>query len=226
MTTYNNSKPTIQGIINKLVDKLIFIGLAAIAVLLLSWWGLNSLPQPVTVNTTANVRNLITSRLHNISKFNNASTNNKAKVVFDQYKKIFGVPIENTNLVYEGIATISAGIDIKELKVIELDNNQQFIHILLPFFYINEVRLNVNRSSILSNYSEWFGEKVDTELHDLAQNKAILKIKEEACANYILILEETNNNAEVLVKNIFTKAGFKTIQIDTQAPQSNACSVA
>jgi len=54
--------------------------------------------------------------------------------------------------------------------------------------------------------------------------EASLKIREEACANHIL--EETNSNAEVLINDILSKAGFKTIQIDTQAPQSNACSVA
>jgi Protein of unknown function (DUF4230) len=224
MTTYNNLKPIVQGFIDKLVDKLILIGLAAIAILLLGWWGLNLLPQPVTVNTTADVTSLIISGVRNLSDFNTASTNSKATIVVEQDKKIFGVPIGNTNLVYEGVATISAGIDIKELKVVKLDNAQHFIQISLPSPYINEVNLNVNRSSILANYRQWFGDKVDTELYEIAQKKVTLKIKEEACANNIL--EEANNNAKVLVNNIFTKAGFKTIQIDTQAPQSNACSVA
>lgn len=224
MTAYNNLKSIVQVIINKLVDKVILIGLAAIAILLLGWWGLNLLPHPISITTTAEVRNLIISGVHNLSEFNTASTDSKATIVVEQDKKIFGIPIGNTNLVYEGVATINAGIDIKELEVVKLDNEKQFIHISLPAPYINGVNLNVNRSSILANYRRWFGDKVDTELYDQAQKKALFKIREEACANHIL--EEANNNAEVLINNIFTKAGFKTIKIDTQAPQSNACSVA
>ncbi|PLZ97275.1 hypothetical protein CEN50_15680 [Fischerella thermalis CCMEE 5268] len=74
---------------------------------------------------------------------------------------MFGVPIGNTNLVYEGVGTIRAGIDLKQLKVVKLDNTQHFIHVSLPSPYINEVDLNVNRSSILANYRNWFGDKVD-----------------------------------------------------------------
>ncbi|MBD2207624.1 DUF4230 domain-containing protein [Calothrix sp. FACHB-1219] len=71
---------------------------------------------------------------------------------------------------------------------------------------------------------ERFGDKADTELYEQAQYQAIAKIKEEACANHIL--EAANNNAEVLINNLLSKAGFNTIQIDTQAPLPNACSVA
>lgn len=225
MTASNSLKQNVQVIINKLVDKIAWIILAAITSLLVCWGTFYFFSHhAITITTTADVRNLIISGVHNLSELNTVSTDSKATIVVKQDKKIFGIPVGDTNLIYEGVGTIRAGIDLKQLKILELDNNQSFIQVLLPSPYINDVSLNVNRSSILADYRNWFGAKAGAELYDKAQNQAIAKIKEEACANNIL--EQANSNAEVLINDILTKAGFQKIQIDTQTPESNACSIA
>jgi Protein of unknown function (DUF4230) len=225
VTAFSSLKQMIKGTVDRSVDKVIRIGLAVIAAVLVAVAGFNFLTtHAISITTTSQVKDLIVGGVKNASDFTTATIKSKASIVAKQDKIIFRVPVGNTNLVYEGVGTIRAGIDLTTLEVLELDAPQARIHIQLPPPYINEVSLQVDESRILANYRNWFGPKAGAELYDQAQKEARAKIKEEACANDIL--KAANSNAEQSINTILTKAGFKEIQIDTQQPQPNACFVA
>lgn len=224
MTAFSSLKQTLKGTVNRAVDKVIWIGLAAIATVLIAVAGFNFFTtHALSITTTNQVKDIIVGGVQNASDFTTATTKSKATIVTKQDKKVFGIPVGDTNLVYEGVGTIRAGIDLTKLEVLELDVPQRRIHIQLPPPYINEVSLKVDESSILANYRNWFGPKAGAELYEQAQKEARAKIKEEACANDIL--KAANSTAEQSINTILAKAGFKEIQIDTQQPQPNACSV-
>lgn len=222
MTASNTLRSTIQGIASKAADNIILVGLVGLLIILLGWFGLSYFnAHAYTVKTTADVRNLIVSGVHNVSELTTASTDSKATVVVNQEKQIFGIPVGDTNLVYEGVGTIRAGIDIANLEVTNLDVPQHLIEIKLPSPYISEVNLKVEKSSTLAGYRHWFGDKAGAELYEVAQNRAISKIKQEACANHIL--EAASGNAKNLIENILTQAGFENIKINVEPANKQAC---
>jgi hypothetical protein len=225
MTASQTLKSTIESIGKLIANKVILIVLIAAIALPTGWLAIKAinLSHPAVVVNTADVKDIIISGVHNLSELATATTNTKSTIVVRQEKKIFGIPVGDTNLIYEGAGTIRAGIDLTHLQVLEQNDTEHRIKISLPSAYISEVNLDPNRSGILADYRHWFGSKAGADLYDQAQKKAIAAIKQEACANNIL--SAASKNAEKLIADILTKAGFESIQFETQPPDPNACSV-
>ncbi len=156
-----------------------------------------------------------------MSEFTTARTDISASVSITESAKFLGIPIGDTNLVYEGVSTVRAGIDIKQLELVEVNNSEHKIYILMPPPKITEVFLDVNHSSTLADYRNWFEPKSGGKLYDQAQGEAMAKIRQKSCANHIL--DAANANAKQLIESILTKVGFTIVEIDTQTSQGDSC---
>lgn len=172
------------------------------------------MPHWSATTTTADVRNLIIGGLHNASELTTVSSSGKATIVINQQKKVLGIPIGDTHLVYEGVGTIRAGIDLTQLEVTEVDINQHKIHIILPPPSLSDIGLDVGHSSTLAAYRRWLAPNVSPEMQEQAQRQAIAELKAQAQTHQIL--EAANSNAKQLIETVLTKAGFQTIAIETQ----------
>lgn len=222
MTSFSSLKQSMQGVIGNLANRALTVGLIAIAILSVLWAGFHFfVPNLYGVKTTSEVRNLIISGVHNETELTTASTTIKATVVIQQVAKVLGLPIGETNLVYEGIGTVRSGLNLSKLEVTDLMPEQKTVHILLPAPTISEVSLDVTRSSTLANYRKWFGPKSGAAIYEEAQREVIAKIKQQACANQLL--EVANSNAVQLIKNILSKVNFEEVVVETQAPARDVC---
>lgn len=224
MTSFNSLKQTVQYTASRLIDKAIWISLITVAIVMIGWIGFHSISfNSITLKTTSEVRNLIISSVQNTTELTTANTSSKATITVKQEKKFWRVPVGDTNLVYEGVGNIRAGINLAEMEVIAADFNQRQIQIKLPAPHISDVGLDIGRSSTLANYRHWLAPKADIEMQERAQRDAMNKIKAEACANHIL--EAASSNAEQLIRNTLASAGFETIQMDTQPIAAGTCSI-
>lgn len=236
MTSFNGLKQVAQETTTKLIDKAAWIGMCTIAVLLSLWLGSKYITanvhfSPVVVTTTSDVPTILISGVRDISEFTTARTDITATVKMDKHVKALelkildfnfnGIPVGGTHLVYEGVGTVRAGIDIKQVEMLEVDNVERKIRILLPSPKITEVFLDVKHSSPVASYREWFGPKAGAELYSEAEKEALAEIRDKACANHIL--EAANDNAKQLIESILTKASFTTVEIETQMPQEGSC---
>jgi hypothetical protein len=224
MISQSSLKKTTQEPTGRHWGKIMGIGFVVIALLTISWNGFNFMTSHwVTTNATVEIRNLIVNGLQNTSELTTVRTSSKATIVVYQPKKLLGMPLGDTNLVYEGVGTIRAGIDLMQIEARAVDMNKRSIHLTLPPPHIGEVGLDVTRSSVLANFRHWFAPSAGAEMQELAQHKAIHKIKAEACANHIL--DAANTNAKQLIEKVLSTAGYQHIEIDTQFPQTGGCSV-
>lgn len=201
--------------------------LVSAAVAWVSWRGFSFLPISgfwMSTQTTQEVRNLIISGLKDSSDLTTVYMSTKATVVTNQAQKLAGIALGDTNLVYEGVGTVRAGIDIGQLEAKTVDLEHHKIHILLPPPHITETTLDVNRSNILAHYRNWFGPNTELELQENAQREALRKIQAEACENHIL--ETANTNAQHLVEKILATSGYQEIQVEIQSPQADSCPAA
>lgn len=220
-------RQTFQDTTGKVLSALPWICLVTVAILLTNWRGFSVLPfsgQWVTTQTTQEVRNLIISGLKDASDLTTVYMSTKATVVTNQAQKLAGIPLGDTNLVYEGVGTVRAGIDISKLEAKTVDPEHHKIHVLLPVPHITDTTLDVNRSNILAHYRNWLGPNAELELQENAQREALRKIQIEACENNIL--EAANNNAAHLIEQILRTSGYQEITIETQLPQSESCAIA
>jgi len=169
------------------------------------------------------VRNLILGGLNSMDELVTVQMSSKATVVVSKDRNLSRLKIGNTNVVYEGVGTIQAGVNIKEMVVKSLDSKRHKITVILPPPHITQTSLDINDSHTILKYRKGFGPGVEAELQAKAQKDALRLVKKEACLNNIL--ETANSNAESLITNILSKAGYNSIEVKTQKPQKNACSL-
>lgn len=220
----NMLKQTAKNLVDQLIEKVSWKIWATILALLIAWTGGIFFSNHISVGTTTQVRNLIISGLQTASELTTVSTESKATITVEKQKKLLGIPLGKTHLVYEGVSKIRAGFDLSEMKIKDLNKVSDSVHIILPPPFIEADGLDIENSSILASYRQWFAPKSGTDLEDEAQRKAIAAIKSQACANHIL--EIANNNAKQQIDKLLTQVGFQKIQIDTQLPKDHRCPVA
>jgi Protein of unknown function (DUF4230) len=177
-------------------------------------WGL----QPAA---TSEVRSLIMSGLNTMTELTTVNVSTKATVVTQQDRKWLGVKVGNTNVVYEGVGTVRAGIDLKDLQVTSVNMGDRQIHVVLPPPYITDASLDVDRSSILAHYRRWLGPNAELDLQERAQAHALQKIRAEACETKAL--EVANQNAKQLVEEILHKGGYQDVIVETRSPEQDRC---
>jgi hypothetical protein len=168
-------------------------------------------------------KSIIISGVHNVSELTTATVEVRAAIPLAEPKKIFFVPRGSTNLVYEGVGLVQAGISIKNIEVIDVNQSKGSIHIILPAPQITHVNLDVDRSSTLANYRTYTAPKPGPEHYEQAQRKVMQSIRANACSSHIL--EAANANAEQQIRDILSAAKFEEIIIDTQLPDENSCTL-
>lgn len=173
---------------------------------------------------TTEIQNIILGELKEINELTTTNMTTRATVKVSQERKMSRLTLGKTNVIYEGVGRVRAGIDIKNLQVKQVDLAHHKIHLLLPPPHLSEVFLDIQASKIIDSYKKWFGPNTELQLQDEAQKKALELIKTEACIDN-RILESANTYAKNLVEQILTKAGFETIVIETQSSQNSNCSL-
>jgi hypothetical protein len=223
MTSTSNSRFSLLSPFNVLLRQWFsLLGVISLLVLLiwggLQIWQMQRVGQPAIASE---VRSLIISGFSDRSELATVKMATKATVVTHQERQLRGLKVGDTHVVYEGVGTVQAGLDIQQIQVESLDRTQGRIRVVLPPPYITDIALDINRSSTLAHYRQWFGPNVELELQEQAQADALRQIKAEACKSDILI--RANQKAKQLIEEILSKGGFTQITIETQIPVGEAC---
>jgi hypothetical protein len=215
--------------IGQSLKKLLWQAVLTLLLALLLLWQLNGVIKITLPNltellfpastATVEVRNLILGGLTNTNELVTANMSTKATVKVQKERKFSRFSLGNTNLIYEGVGRIQAGIDISKLEAKEVDREKQKIHIILPPAHLSEVFLDINSSNAIDRYKRWWGPNVEAELEEEAQKKALQIIKAEACTERILAT--ASDRAKTLVEEILTKAGYQEIIVETQIDRDN-----
>ncbi len=174
-------------------------------------------------HTTTEIQNLIIGGIQEMDTLTTAGVTNKTTIKVSQDRKLGRFNIGETNLIYEGIGKVEAGIDFSQIEVKNLDNRQKSVTIVLPAPQLSNVYLDIHQSGVIDTYKKGFGANVERELQDEAQQEALRMIKVEACAGNIL--ETSLEQAKEIVTTILTKAGFQEIKILVKPTVSNGCTV-
>lgn len=174
-------------------------------------------------HTTTEIQNLIIGGIQEMDTLTTAGVTNKTTIKVSQDRKLGRFNIGETNLIYEGIGKVEAGIDFSQIEVTNVSDRQKSVTVILPAPKLSNVYLDIHQSGVIDTYKKGFGANVERELQDEAQQEALRMIKVEACASNIL--EASLSQAKAVVTSILTKAGFQDIQILVKSTESNGCAV-
>ncbi|MEM9275651.1 MAG: DUF4230 domain-containing protein, partial [Cyanobacteria bacterium P01_F01_bin.143] len=177
---------------------------------------------PITYTTTE-VQNLIIGGIQSMDTLTTAGVVNKTTIKVTENRNLGRFNIGETNLIYEGVGKVEAGIDFSQIEVKNISDQDKSVTIVLPAPQLSNVYLDIQKSSVIDTYKKGLGAHVEQELQDEAQQEALRMIRVEACAGNIL--EASLAQAKTVVTTILTKAGFQEIEIIVKPIEANGCSV-
>lgn len=171
--------------------------------------------------TTTEIRNIVITGLKDMNELTSVNMSSKTTIQSRQEQKISRFTIGDTNVTYEAVGQVQAGIDISKLVAKSVDPEKHRIHIQLPPPHISDTSLDVSNSHVIASYKNWFGPDTERQLLEESEEQALAQIKANACAGDIL--QKANNNAKKLVEDILRVAEYENITIDVQSPSKDAC---
>ncbi|GAB4525325.1 MAG: hypothetical protein Tsb0014_04610 [Pleurocapsa sp.] len=148
--------------------------------------------------SVAEIQNVIIGGLQEMDVLTTAQISNRATIKVTDNRMLSRFQIGQTNLIYEGVGNVEAGINIEEISI-EENTKDHKIYINLPSAYLKNVYLDIKKSGIVDTYKKGLGANVEQELQDQAQRQALTAIKAEACASNII--DQANKHAKELVEN-------------------------
>lgn len=167
------------------------------------------------------VQSLLVDRLEGSTELQTARVSLETVVVANQERTLGQWTLGETKVIYQGVGEVSAGIDMSQLQVVEVDRDRGEIQILLPPPYLVNTSLDIERSGILDRRKDFLGPDVATDLHDRAQREALQQIQAQACQKGLL--DMANEQARELVETILTAARYEEIVVVAQSPDPSTC---
>ena len=178
---------------------------------------------PQVQPSATDVKSLLVDRLEGSTELQTAQVALETVVVANQERTLGDWTLGETKVVYQGVGQVSAGIDMSQLQVVEVDRDRGAIQVLLPPPYLVHTSLDIERSGILDHRKDWLGPNVSTNLQDLAQREALQQIRSQACQKGLL--DMANEQARELIETILIAARYEEIEIATQSPKTSTCPV-
>ncbi len=185
--------------------------------------GLNAMFNAPPPKPEVDVRSLIVSQVRGASELTTAVFTMEAVVPTRQDRNLGGYTLGTTTLLYIAYGEVRAGIDLQDLKPDDVQVVNNTIQLKLPPPRILDSKIDVNRSTVY-DYDRGFlslGPDVAPQLQMLAQRETLKKIVTAACSNGVLA--QANDRSQLVVEKLLNTAGYKQVEVKTQAPLPGSC---
>ncbi len=182
--------------------------------------GLLNPPQP---QPKVDVQSLVLQKIRDASELTTAEFTMQAVVPTEQDATFSGLTIGTTKLLYIAQGEVQAGVDLSQLTPDQVQVTGDRIVIKLPPARILNSKIDVNKSQVY-DYNRGFlglGPDAGPQLQALAQQEALKKIVTAACEQGVL--QRASDRAKLVVTQLLTTAGYKTVTVDTQPPLMDTC---
>ncbi len=177
---------------------------------------LNTLITPKTQEPQVDVRSLILQQVREASELTTAAFTMQAVVPTEQDAAVGGFVFGKTRLLYIAYGEVKAGVDLSQITAKDVQVGNDTIQLQLPAAQILDRKIDVNKSQVYDYDRGMLGLGPDTgpELQTLAQQKALEKITMAACEEGLL--EKANDRAKLVVTQLLSTAGYKSVVVNSQ----------
>ena len=172
------------------------------------------------------VQSVVIQQVRGVSELTTAVFTMQAVVPTSQDATLSGFVLGTTKLLYIAYGEVKAGVDLQRLTAANVQVTENGLQIQLPPPQLLDRKIDVNRSSVYDYNRGTFGLGPDAAptLQVLAQQEALQKIVETACADGVL--EKANDRAKLVVAQLLTTTGYKNVIVTTQPPAPGSCPTA
>lgn len=152
--------------------------------------------------TEVDMRPVILAQVQSAAELVTAKQAFEVTVPITVSREFLGANIGDSTLVYAARGNVSAGVDLSELTVDNIQQTEQGLVLLVPAPKILDAKLDVINSEILSQHQSLLGPDKQAQMLQEAQQKAHLEIMSKACSEGILEEAAKNTAAalELIVK--------------------------
>ncbi len=180
-------------------------------------------PQPP--EDTVDARTLIVEQVQGASELTTAIFAMEAIVPTESNRTVGNYVIGQTNLLYVAHGEVRAGIDlsaISEENIQVIDGSEDLppsLTVTLPAPKILDSKLDVARSKVY-DYDRGFlnlGPDRAPELQALAQQEALMRIRQGACDEGILTM--ASERAEITMRQLIEPLGYKNLTVRVADPE-------
>lgn len=186
----------------------------------------NTLITPKTLEPQVDVRSLILQQVREASELTTAVFTMQAVVPTEQEAAVGGFVFGKTKLLYIAHGEVTAGVNLSQITAKDVQIVDGVIQLQLPPAQVLDRKIDVNKSQVYDYNRGMLGLGPDTgpELQTLAQQQALEKITVAACQEGLL--QKATDRAKLVVTQLLTTAGYKTIVVNSQpvAPGQESCS--
>ncbi|XGV96973.1 MAG: DUF4230 domain-containing protein [Leptolyngbya sp. BL-A-14] len=184
---------------------------------------MQTLLRPTQPSPSVNVQSVVVQQVQGVSELTTSVFTMQAVVPTSQNATFNGIVIGTTKLLYIAYGEVRAGVDLHSLTPANVQVTGDSIQMQLPPPQLLDRKIDVSRSNVY-DYNRGtfgFGPDVAPQLQALAQQQALQKIVEAACADGVL--EKANDRAKLVVTQLLTTAGYQNVTVATQPPAPNTC---
>jgi hypothetical protein len=168
-------------------------------------------------------RSVVIQQVRQASELTTAVFTMEAVVPTQQDAAIAGVVIGTTKLLYIARGEVRAGVDLSTLTPENVQVSDDTVRLKLPAPKILDKKIDVTRSTVY-DYNRGplgLGPDVAPNLQKLAQDEALKKIQQTACADGIL--EKANDRAKLAVTSLIRISGIKQVIVEPQPGNPQQC---
>lgn len=159
-------------------------------------------PATEVTEPEVDVRSLVVQALEGKSELTTAETTVEVVVPVESDRKVAGMEVGKTSLIYVATGHVRAGMDLSEVQVTDTGT---VIQVLLPSPEILGASLDVEASRTASYDKGVLGPDNGPELQEEAQRQAVEKIGDRACESGVLDL--ARDRAELEITNLLSGLG-------------------
>lgn len=183
----------------------------------------NALVNPPQPQPKVDVQSLVIQKIQDLSELTTAEFTMQAVVPTEQESTFSGFTIGTTKLLYVAQGEVQAGVDLSQLTPEQLQVTGDSIVVKLPPARILNSKIDVNKSQVYDYNRGFLGLGPDSgpQLQSIAQQEALKKIVAAACEQGVL--QRASDRGKLVVTQLLTSAGYKTVTVDTQPPLMDTC---
>ncbi len=187
--------------------------------------GIASFFQPSVSEPQVDPRTLVVHQVQGASELTTAVFAMESVVPTSRDRTIGDYVIGKTTLLYIAYGEVRAGIDLSDMDVDDVTVVGDRLSLRLPPPEILDSKIDVARSRVYDYDRGFLGLGPDSapELQQIAQQETLTRIVNVACDSGLL--DEANERAEVALNRLLSNTDYQQLDIQTQPPLSNECSL-
>jgi hypothetical protein len=174
-------------------------------------------PQPTAALSTQSV---IVRQLRDAAELTTDISTVDTIVDESQERRLGSLTIGTTRLLYVAHGQVRAGVDLGELAPDDVRVTEDTVTVILPPPRLLDRKIDVERSYVYDLDRSLLG-PVDPDLQSRAERFALDKVVRAACEAGVL--EQANDRAALVVREILEAAGIENAVVETQPPPPGAC---